>query len=111
MKASKMMVLAVCLAFLLGAVPSSIAWDGRVVPLISTPEVDDPEPITEGDPWDDNEDGGPDGANVGPDIIIVNQLGLPWWFTKYHIVISKVSSVTVDAIDRKVIKKRATTSK
>lgn len=111
MKASKIVVLAVFLAFLLGTVPSSIAWDGRVLPKDVTPNVDDPEPITEGDPWDDNEDGGPDNAVIGSNVIIINQLGMSWGFMKYHFSTYKVRLVKVDDTVRKVDRKKTTTSK
>lgn len=110
MKASRLVVLALFLAFLLGTVPSSVAWDGRVVPVIATPDTDDPKPITEGDPWDDNDDGGPDGTNIGSGVII-SQFGLPGWFTKYRVTIYRVKTLTENLDVRKVEKKKANISK
>jgi len=116
MKASRVVVLALILAFLLAAVSVSptVAWDKRGTPGVITPpppDDGDPEPITEGDPWDDNEGGGPEGADIGHPVVIVTPSDLPGWITKFTVMFYKVKISVAHSIDQKVVKKRANISK
>jgi hypothetical protein len=116
MKASKVVVLALILAFLLAAVSvtPSAAWDksgssGIVPP--PPPDPGGPKPITEGDPWDDDDGGGPDGSNVGHGVIIITPSNLPGWITKLTVIYYQMKAPMVPTIGRKVVKNRVTISK